>query len=134
MKRTARLLIAVGYCLCLFSHSFTLCLLWSRREISNGLLSALILFFGMAAAKAFYVMHYSQERAAFATVPTLKVKPLVLLTMGLVTFATATCSATLTLNGILHNGHGNIPLGLVTLLSALLYLLLLVAAFSEVKK
>ena len=94
----------------------------------------MILFFGMAAAKAFYVMHYSQKRTAFATVPTLKVKPIALFAMGLVTFATAACSATLTLNGILHNGHGNIPLGLVTLLAALLYLLLLVAAFSEVKK
>lgn len=88
----------------------------------------------MAAAKAFYVMHYSQRRAAFATVPTLKVKPIVLLAMGLVTFATAACSAAFTLNGILHNAHGNVPLGLVTLLAAFLYLLLLVAAFSEMKK
>lgn len=134
MERAARLLIAVGYCLCLTSHSFTLCLLWGRREIANGLLSALLLFFGLAAAKAFYVMHYSQKRAAFATVPTLKVKPIALFAMGLVTFATAACSETLSLNGILPNGNVNIPLGLITLLAALLYLLLLVAAFSKVKK
>lgn len=134
MERAARLLIAVSYCLCLASHSFTLCLLWGRREIANGLLSALLLFFGLAAAKAFYVMHYSKKRAAFATVPTLKVKPIALFAMGLVTFVMATYSATLSLNGILPNGHGNIPLGLVTLFSALLYLLLLVAAFSKVKK
>lgn len=124
----------MGYCLCLASHSLSLCLLWGRREIANGLLSTLLLFFGLSAAKAFYVMHYSQKRAAFATVPTLKVKPIALFAMGLAAFAMATYSAALSLNGILPNGHGNIPLGLITLLAALLYLLLLVAAFSKVKK
>lgn len=134
MERAARLLIAVGYCLCLASHSFTLCLLWGRREIANGLLSALLLFFGLAAAKAFYVMHYSQKRAAFATVPTLKVKPIALFAMGLVTLAIATYSAALSLNGILPNGDVISPSGMFTSLAALLYLLLLVAAFSKVKK
>lgn len=134
MERAARLLIAMSYCLCLASHSFTLCRLWGRREIANGLLSALLLFFGLAAAKAFYVMHYSQKWAAFATVPTLKVKPIALFAIGLAAFAMATYSAALSLNGLLPNGNVNIPLGLVTLLATLLYLLLLVAAFSKMKK
>lgn len=131
MERSVRILMAIGFAACLPTHAFALYLLWSRLEIANGTVSALLLVFGMSAAKAFYIVRCSPKGAGFASVPKLKLTPRAQIALAIASLLIVALAACLTLKNILPTGSGKIPLGAISLLTALFYLSLLIGAFSE---
>lgn len=134
MERAAKLLVALGLCACLAAHAASLALLFYQHNLGNGCVSALILFFGTAAAKAFFTLRYSARRKHFATVPKLCLANSTQLLLATLALAIATLSLFLALHALATAGPYKIPTGAITFCCALFYLLLLLTAFTVRKK
>lgn len=134
MERTAKLLLAIACSATLPLHVVALAILFMQREVANGIVSALLLFFGIAAAKAFYTLRYSTKRILFSSVPKLRLAPRAQLLLAAAATAITSVSLGYAINAYVTAGPYHIPLGTVTFLCALFYLVTLLAAFTERKE